>query len=92
MPGTGAMGLGTFVDVDDVGSLHAARLHLGGGGGPSAGIYSRQLVLYVTRTLCAAGNASADIGNAVHEERAQNWCGAGQYFVHMSTPSHCYVF
>ena len=80
------------VDVDDVGRLRAARLHFGVGGDSSARMYSRQRVSSIQTVLCAPGTAAAAIGNAVCEERGQDLCGAGQYSVHISTPSHGIAF
>ena len=80
------------VDVDDVGRLRASRLTFGGGGDPSARIYSRQRVSSIQTVLCAPGTASAATGNAVYEERGQDLCGAGQYSAHISTPSHGIAF
>ena len=86
------MGPGTFVDVDDVGPVHAARLHLSGRGVPPAWLSGRQRVLFVNMELCARGTAAANVRNALGEERGENLWGAGQYFAHIFTPSRRNVF
>ena len=84
------MGPGTFVDVDDVGLVHAARLHLSGRGVPPAWLSGRQRVLHMKTTLCVPGTAAAAVRDTVREERERKLSGAGQYSAHISILS-CYI-
>ena len=67
--------LGAVWDVDDVGSLHAARAYLSGRGGPPARISNRYRILRAKTGLCGPGTATANIGNAV-ANRESRICAA----------------